>query len=306
MPVPNSTALTSGRTVLDRLSLTVDPKLYHHEPKAPYSSALAIQWLGTAGFRLVSGGQHFWLDPHLSRHGIPELLFGQIEPDLERIQADVDVAHGVAVGHSHFDHALDAPAIAALHGAHLYGSEDTLNWARGYGVDPSLLHPLHGEGEVHELGPYTLRAVKSEHSALFGGRIPYPGHIATALKGPAHMSRWRCGPVFGLHLDVAGTSVYHVGSAALVDAELRGIQADVVLCCTIGRHATPNFTRRVVDALRPKLLIPCHWDQFWRPLDSAVRQIPGNDLQGFLNEVAACPDAPETRVLPMRGWTTIR
>lgn len=297
--------LAVRRSLLDRLSVQVPTSLYHQEPAADYQSGLAIQWLGTAGFRIVSGGHHFWLDPHLSRQDVPELLFGQIEPELERIRADVDVAHAVAVGHSHFDHALDAPAIAKLHQARLYGSEDTLNWARGYGVDASLLRELRGEGETYDEGPFALRAVKSEHSALFGGRIPFPGHIATALRGPAHMSNWRCGPVFGLHLQAAGTSVYHVGSAALVEAELSGVQADVVLCCTIGRHATPNFTRRVVDALQPKLLIPCHWDQFWRPLDAPVRQIPGNDLEGFLAEVAACPNAPETRVLPFRGWTQV-
>lgn len=297
--------MTVSRSLFDRLSVHVPESLYHHERAPGYDSRLAIQWLGTAGFRLVSNNHHFWLDPHLSRQEVPELLFGQIEPELEQIRADVDAAHAVAVGHSHFDHALDAPAIARLHGANLYGSADTLNWARGYGVDPSLLHELRGEGEVYADGPFALRAVKSEHSALFGGRIPFPGHIATALRGPAHMSRWRCGPVFGLHLQAAGTSVYHVGSAALVEAELKGTQADVVLCCTIGRHATPNFTRRVVETLRPKLLIPCHWDQFWRPLDAPVRQIPGNDLQGFLAEVAACPNAPETRVLPFRGWTKV-
>ncbi|MBI5611236.1 MAG: MBL fold metallo-hydrolase, partial [Deltaproteobacteria bacterium] len=99
-----------------------------------------------------------------------------------------------------------------------------------------------------------------------------------------------------------GPSVYHVGSADLNEAEKLGIQADVVLCCTIGRHSGRNFTQRVVNALRPTWIVPCHWDQFWRPLDAPPRQIPTNDLAGFLDEVAACDSAPQVRVLPPRGW----
>jgi L-ascorbate metabolism protein UlaG (beta-lactamase superfamily) len=288
---------------MGRLSTAVDPAWYHREER-PQDPRLAVQFLGTAGFRVVSAGQHVWLDPHLSRHSVAELLFGKIAPKPDRIAAEVDIAHAVAVGHSHYDHALDAPEIARLHDATVYGSADTLHWCRGHGVPDRLLHELRGEGETHAIGELTLRAVKSEHSPFLAGRVPFAGRIETTLTGPAPMSAWRVGPVFGLHLSGAAGSVYHVGSAALLEAELAGIQADIVLCCTIGRHATPRFTHRVIDALRPKLVIPCHWDQFWRPLDAPVRQIPTNDLAGFLAEVQSHPNAPEVRVLPLRGWTT--
>jgi L-ascorbate metabolism protein UlaG (beta-lactamase superfamily) len=289
---------------MGRLTTAVDPRWYHHEPR-PTSARLAVQWLGTAGFRVVADGHHVWLDPHLSRHGIPQLLFEDIAPLTERIQADVDIAHAVAVGHSHFDHALDAPEIARLHHAPVYGPADTLQWCRGHGLPEDLLHELRGEGESHDLGPFRLRAVKSAHSPFLLGRVPFAGRIEAPLHGPAPMSAWKVGPVLGLHLSCAAGSVYHVGSAALIEAELAGIQADVVLCCTIGRHATPHFTHRVIDALQPRLVIPCHWEQFWRPLDAPALQIPSNDLGGFLAEVASHPRAPDVRVLPLRGWTTL-
>lgn len=289
---------------MGRLTTAIDPAWYHHEPR-PSDPRLAVQWLGTAGFRVVAQGHHVWLDPHLSRHPVPQLLFDEIAPVTERVQADVDLAHAVAVGHSHFDHALDAPEIARLHDAPVYGSADTLHWCRGHGLPEHRLHELRGEGEVHDLGPFQLRAVKSEHSPFLAGRVPFAGRIEAPLRGPAPMGAWKVGPVFGLHLASAAGSVYHVGSAALLEAELQGIQADVVLCCTIGRHATPRFTHRVIDALQPRIVIPCHWEQFWRPLDAPVRQIPTNDLGGFLAEVACHPRAPEVRVLPLRGWTSL-
>jgi L-ascorbate metabolism protein UlaG (beta-lactamase superfamily) len=293
-------------SMLSRLTTRVPDALFHREDRpAPDAAGLLLQWLGTAGFRLQHKGFHFWLDPHLSRHRPFELATGRVSPDLQRILAEVDLAHAVAVGHSHYDHAIDTPAIARLHGAQVYGSRDTLQICRGQGVPERQLHELRGWGETFDVGPFTLRAVRSEHSPLALGHVPYPGRITEPFDVPAPLSAYRVGEVFGLHLQASGTSVCHVGSAALIDAELRGLQADVVLCCTIGRHATPRFVHRVIDALRPKLLIPCHWDQFWRPIQATARQIPGNDLEGFLADVARHPQAPQVQVLPLRGWTTL-
>jgi L-ascorbate metabolism protein UlaG (beta-lactamase superfamily) len=291
---------------LDRLSSEIPSALLHREPRPPEDSALALQWLGTAGFRLLSRGHHLWFDPHLSRHSLAQLALGPIRPDIQRIVEDVDIAHAVAIGHSHFDHALDAPAIARMHGARVYGASDTLNWCRGSGVAEHQLFELRGDGEVYREGPFALRGFRSEHSPFLAGKVPFPGRIAQPFSGPAPVSAWRVGQVLTLHADSPGGSVHHVGSAALVEAELRGVQADVVMACTIGRHATPHFARRLVETLRPKLLIPCHWDRFWEPMDRPARQIPGNDLLGFLEEVAAVPGAPEVRVLPLRGWTVVR
>jgi len=290
--------------VLSRLTTAVDPALFHRQARPPADAPLAIQWLGTAGFRVVAHGHHVWLDPHLSRHSLAELAMGPIAPIDDRIAAQVDVAHAVAVGHSHFDHALDAPAIARSHGARIYASHDTLQWCRGAGVPEAQLVQLRGAGERFDQGPFQIRAVPSDHSPFLLGRVPLPGPITAPFAAPARYTRWRVGEVFGLHLSTAAASVYHVGSAALRDAELREVRADVVLACTIGRHTTPHFTRRLVDALRPRLVIPCHWDQFWRPIDAPPRQIPGNDLAGFVAEVAACPGRPEVRVLPIGGWTS--
>jgi len=290
--------------VAGRLSMHVPPSCFHTAGRPADAQATALQWLGTAGFRVQAGGTHLWLDPHLSRHRISQLA-GPIAPNMERIRADVDIAHAVAIGHSHFDHAIDAPAIARLRGAVVYGSSDTLHYCRANGVPEEQLQELRGDGEDFQIGPMQLRAVKSEHSPMVLGKIPLAGRITGPVPLPTRITSLRVGQVFGLHVKTPTLSVYHVGSAALIDAELSGIQADVVLCCTIGRHATPRFTHRIIDALQPRLLVPCHWDQFWRPLGAPPLQIPTNDLMGFLDEVASHPRAPQVRVLPPRGWLSL-
>lgn len=301
--------LAPRRTLAQRLTTGLDGIAFHEEARPPVD-ALGLQWLGTAGFRLQHAGQHLWFDPHFSRHSLRELALGRVAPVAERVQAQVDIAHGVVVGHSHFDHAMDAPVIALQHGAHVYGADDTLMYCRGLGVPESQLHVLAGDATQHQLGPFAIGARRSVHSPFALGRVPFPGHIAAPFQVPAPASAWRVGQVLIPHVTVAlapgrTLTVAHVGSAALVEAELHGLQADVVLACTIGRHATPHFTHRLLDALAPKLVVPCHWDQFWRPLESPVRQIPTNDLAGFVAEVASHRTAPRIQVLPMLGWTTL-
>jgi len=307
---------------MGRFSTAVDPAWLHHEDR-PTDAALALQWLGTAGFRVVyrrdatgpvdPGGDprgagcadhHVWLDPHLSRHSLRELAMGPLSPKLDRIAADVDRADAIVVGHSHFDHAIDAPAIARQHGANLYGSSSTIAIGRGYGVAESQLHVLAPGVTVHD-GPCAITAYRSQHSRFAFGRVPAPGHVTAPLAWPAPVGAFKVGDVLALHLGGGPLTIAHLGSADLIEAELTGVQADVVLACTVGRYATERFTHRVIDALKPKLVIPCHWDQFWRPIDAPARQIPTNDLGAFLDEVRSHPSKPELRVLPMRGWLTL-
>jgi L-ascorbate metabolism protein UlaG (beta-lactamase superfamily) len=313
-----------------RLATQIDPAWLHREPDlvrgGEPETKLALQWLGTAGFRVVYRGyagaqasrdadpaspgragpseHHVWLDPHLSRHSLWQIVSGKISANAERIDADVDRADAVVVGHSHFDHAIDAPYIAKKHRARLYGSSSMMAIGRGYGVDEADLRCLEPGVTVHD-GPCALTAYRSQHSRFLLGRVPAPGHITAPLAAPARALDYRVGDVLGLHLGGGPVSVYHVGSADLIEAEMTGVRADVVLACTIGRHATPRFTERLLDTLQPKIVIPCHWDQFWRPIDAEMRQIPSNDLAGFIAEVAAHSSKPEVRVLPVRGWTRL-
>ncbi|MGH7819027.1 MAG: MBL fold metallo-hydrolase, partial [Candidatus Binatia bacterium] len=155
--------LLLGR-MAERFATSVPDAIVHREER-PAKAKLAIQWLGTAGFRIVAGEHHFWIDPHLSRHSLGELVRGPIRPKRELVERTVDVAHAVAAGHSHFDHALDVPAIALARGARVYGSSDTLNYCRGSGVPEAQLREIRG-GEDLEEGPFRLRPVVSRHSAV--------------------------------------------------------------------------------------------------------------------------------------------
>src|SRR5258707_1676255 len=79
-------------------------------------AGLEVEWLGVSGYRMSFEGKPLFIDPYLSRVPFGDLLRRKPTlPDpaaLDRfVHAPGDVV-GVLVGHTHFDHAVDAPAIA--------------------------------------------------------------------------------------------------------------------------------------------------------------------------------------------------
>src|SRR5262245_23430978 len=87
---------------------------------------LEIEWLGVSGYRLAYEGRSLYVDPYCSRLPLRSLLLRRTAlphpATLDRHLPAADAAVGVLVGHTHFDHAVDAPAIARRFGCPTYGS----------------------------------------------------------------------------------------------------------------------------------------------------------------------------------------
>src|SRR5678815_3730267 len=76
----------------------------------------------------------------------------------------IDRADAVLVGHTHFDHALDVPAIARRFGAKVYGSASLrhLMGLHGLAERAVVVEPKRD----YEVGPFRFHFVPSVHSKL--------------------------------------------------------------------------------------------------------------------------------------------
>src|SRR5207342_2463731 len=91
------------------------------------------------------------------------------------VRAPGEVA-GVLVGHTHFDHAVDAPAIARRYGAKAYGSASLGHLMRLHGLGGLAVEVA--PHRPYELGPFVVRFVPSRHSKLlFGRKVPMDGEL---------------------------------------------------------------------------------------------------------------------------------
>ncbi|HEX6834981.1 MAG TPA: MBL fold metallo-hydrolase [Polyangia bacterium] len=250
-------------------------------------AAVRIRWLGTAGHVIETPTTTLLIDPFLSRPSLTRLA-GPIAPDEAAVRARLPArVDAVLCGHSHFDHLLDAPFIARATGATLAGSGTTCMFARASGVAEPQLVAVPPTGHTFTVGDATIRFVPSLHGRLLFGRVPFPGEVGAPPPLPARMWHYRMGGAFGILIDAGGVRIYHNGSANLVDAELDGARADVLLVGLAGRKGTRDYLRRLCDALAPQLIIPTHHDAFFAPLDDGLRLLPGIDLDGFVADARA-------------------
>jgi L-ascorbate metabolism protein UlaG (beta-lactamase superfamily) len=253
---------------------------------------LEIHWLGVSGYRLTYEGVSLFIDPYVSRVPLRSLLLRRTAlPDAQKIaeyaQAPGPVA-GVLVGHTHFDHAVDAPALARLHDTKAYGSASLVHLMRLHGLQEQAVEVA--THRPYELGPFVVTFIPSRHSKLlFGRKVPMDGPLTCDHLDGLAPGRYKCGAVYGIRIEVAGISIYHQGSADLLDAELQHQPVDVFLAGVAGRQVTPRYWERVLPKLDPRYVVPTHYDNFFSPLGKnldMVRKVALTDVPDEVHRVA--------------------
>lgn len=244
-----------------------------------------LTWLGTAGFIVESPETTLLVDPFVTRPGFTRLASRMVPDDGAIARHVPHKVDAVLCGHSHFDHVADAPRIAKLTSAKLVGSRSTCAWGRSEGLPESQLVQVPETGAIVRFGDIEVRYVPSRHGKVILGRVPLQGEVTTTPRGPGRFWHYRMGGAFGILIKAPGVTIYHNGSADLIDAELDGERADVLLAGLAGRKGTENYMGRLLGALDPKLVVPTHHDAFFAPLERGLHLLPGIDIEGFVSEV---------------------
>jgi L-ascorbate metabolism protein UlaG (beta-lactamase superfamily) len=269
-------------------------------------AGLELEWLGVSGYRMSYEGQDLYIDPYVSRVSLGSVI--RREPAipnpaiLDRYIGTSPGAVGVLVGHTHFDHAVDAPAISKRLGCPAYGSSSLVALMR-----------LHGAGELavevepyrrYELGPYTVSFTPSLHSKLvLGLAVPFAGELTCDHLEALTPGAYRCGQVWGILIEVAGVSFYHQGSANLIDEAIRARNVDFFLAGVAGRGFTSDYWSRILRLLGPHTIVPTHYDDFFRPLDAEMGLTTNVNLANVPDEIRSVSADFSVAALPLLGGT---
>jgi L-ascorbate metabolism protein UlaG (beta-lactamase superfamily) len=264
-------------------------------------AGLEVEWLGVSGYRLSYEGRTLFVDPYLSRVPFRRLVGRRAAlpsaAALDRFLRAPGETVGVLVGHTHFDHAVDAPEIARRTGCRAYGSRSLVS-----------LMALHGLAEravevepyrTYELGPFEVSFTPSLHSKLLLGlAVPYDGELSCEHLDGLAPGAYRCGQVWGIAIAVAGLRFYHQGSANLIDDAIREREVDVFLAGVAGRSFTSDYWRRVIGRLEPRAIVPTHYDNFFRPLGGEMEFVANVQLARLPDEIGAVSREVEIAALP--------
>ena len=279
--------------------LLTEPAPEHLYWKGADDGAHRLTWQGVAGFSLINEQKTLCFDPYVSRSSLFDTVFRPLHVDGGTLEERFPRADAILIGHAHYDHVLDAPALAARTGATVYGCPSTARVCRGWGLPDHQIWVAAPDEEV-ELVHGRARAIPSEHGKFFMNKGGYPhGHITEPIRYPPRMKQLKHGQVFTWWAEWGGLRVVHVDSADYDTERMRKLDCDVLCLCAIGRKYRPAYTREIIDATQPKYVVPCHWDHFFLPLGAPTRSLPGIDLDEFTEEIAACGATPV--VLPIGG-----
>lgn len=235
---------------------------------------VSITFFGVSTLLFDDGDTQLLVDAFFTRPTKSEYL-STMQSDTTAVQRFItdfrmDRVQGVVVAHSHVDHAIDVASVALDTGATVWGTESTLNIARGGGVDEAQLQ-LATDGTVAEVGDFSVRFVETPHSVVPGTEEPAtPPTIGEPLEQPATNEQFAEGGNFSFVI-THGTHVYVVvPSANHRTGALAGVDADVLLLGTallgmqdVGFRTT--YLDETIGATTPEVVVPLHWDDFLRP-----------------------------------------
>jgi L-ascorbate metabolism protein UlaG (beta-lactamase superfamily) len=270
-------------------------------------AGLEIEWLGVSGYRMTCEGKTLFVDPYLSRVPFRDLVLRRrAVPDpaaLARLTDTPGEAVGVLVGHTHFDHAVDAPAIARHFGCRAYGSRSLVNLMGLHGLAQRAVEVR--PYRSYELGPFRVSFTPSAHSKLLLGlAVPYDGELSCETLDGLCPGAYRCGQVWGISIEVAGLCFYHQGSANLIDEAVRERGVDYFLAGVAGRSFTDRYWRRILPLLQPRAVVPTHYDNFFRPLGQKLEFVANVQLARLPEEIAAVSREIELAALPRADLDT--
>ena len=220
---------------------------------------MKIIWLGHSGFRIEIGDQVLLVDPWLN--GNP--MFDEAR----RGEAIAGATH-ILLTHGHFDHATDAPAIAAELGIPILAIPELAELVEATeGVKAMDFN----KGGTIDLGKVSVTMVNACHSSSFktGAGMVYAGKEAGfMIRGEGHVI-YVSGDT-DIMADMAWMGEYH--------------QPDIgILACgghyTMDMKAAAWAARKYFDF---KLVIPCHYRTFpilAQSAEALVAGLPGVEVR---------------------------
>lgn len=246
---------------------------------------MKVTYFGTTTLLFDDGKDQILFDCHFTRPSLPDYVQNKPASTDQRMVDRMFQLHkinrlsAIFVSHSHHDHVMDAPYAAKHSGAVIYGSSSVLNVGRGQDVPEAQLVE-YSDGSEYTIGSFRIRILKSLHSKPTVLNNDLGETIATPLKQPARLRDYKEGGSYDFYIEHPEKKILIRPSFNYIPGQLDGIRADVLFLGVAGlgradRETERNFFRETVAKVKPELVIPVHWDNFFSPLDRPAKGMPG-------------------------------
>lgn len=278
--------------------------------------AVRVTFFGTSTLLFDDGKTQIMIDGFFSRPPLLNVLLSKLKTNTGFVndvllKYGIDKLKGIFVSHSHYDHALDVAYVTKVTNATLYGSSSTINIGRGEGlgeIQMSLFEP----GKEISIGEFTVTILKAKHSQLPGKFNDVGIEITQPLKQPAMMKEYKEGGSFDICIKHGEHIILIKPSCNYIKGALDYIKADVFFLNIAGltrqdSSFQTNFYEQTVKKTKPGLVIPVHWDNFFKPLSGNLKAYPKimKDVKGDFNYMIKRTKADEIDFRILQGYKSI-
>jgi L-ascorbate metabolism protein UlaG (beta-lactamase superfamily) len=235
------------------------------------SQGVRITYLGTNGYLFESRGSTLLVDPYFSRLDLFTLAFdpsiGPIESrvaaGLARLPQRMDA---VLITHGHIDHLFDAPKIAEKTGARLIASPTSIQLANAVGFPRGRSIPVLA-GAKRQIGTARVTILAASHDRVFGCFVPFPGTLHSMPTTLARASQWICGEPLAFLIEIGGKRIYidSGGTTSVLPPSTLG-RVDLAIL-GVALDDSRDRLNPALQRLQPRLFLPSHQDDFFRPLE---------------------------------------
>jgi L-ascorbate metabolism protein UlaG (beta-lactamase superfamily) len=221
---------------------------------------MLFRWLGVAGLEVTYGDQVLLVDPYVSRISFRKQWLGPVRPLQRLVKEKLPRAHFILVTHAHYDHMLDVAEVMANTGALALGSHNTCTLLFLLGRSAGQIREVKA-GDSVDLGKYQVKVLPALHGWAPGFG---PGALRTNLKPPLGARDYRFDACYSYLIEVDGIRL-------LVSAG--EFQDQVQPAQVLFANPTYSYTQdlKFLRQVQPEVIIPIHWDDFWRRLDQPIR-----------------------------------
>ena len=248
---------------------------------------MKVTFFGTTTLLFDDGRDQILFDCHFTRPSLFSYFFAKASINTKLADSIIEKyginrLRAIFVSHSHHDHVLDAPYVSNATGAIIYGTASTLNVGRGAFVPAERLIEFHPD-ETYDAGDFRVTVLASKHSKMLPFVDDVGETIDQPLKQPAYCRQYKEGGSYDFLVEHEGKKILIRPSFSYVKGELDHIQADVLFLGIAGLDKEDEETERIfydetIEKVKPELVIPLHWDNFFKPLEKPAGPFMGTDI----------------------------
>lgn len=274
-------------------------------PAATEPDDVLVRYLGAGGLYLEWQGVSVLTSPFFSNPGRLRMPFGRLSANRVRIDGglkgmDLKDVRAILVGHSHYDHLADVPAVAESFcpTARVYVNRTGANMLAGLGPlkgrvacleDPEQKEWIYLRGEDRRDLPIRFRAVETEHAPLFWHFPWSPGEVEKAWdKGwdGRRFRQLRVGRPYAFVIDLLDPKdsgqvrfrIYYQDAASAEDKGYPNLgdkpEYDLAVLCMASFRYVKNHPGGILGNLHPKHVLVTHYEDFFRDPQKPLRFVP--------------------------------